>query len=298
MTTTLEQLSHDMAAAVASAGASLVRIEGRRRQAATGIIWRADGLIVTANHVVEYDEGIRVTLPGGAHALASVVGRDGTTDIALLRVPDSGLSAAAWASAEAVAVGQIVMAVGRPEGRLQATLGIVSGVEGEWRTSAGGLIDQYIQTDVVMYPGFSGGPLLAASGQFIGMNSSALVRGASVTLPAATVARAAAMLAAHGRVRRGYLGVSAHAVRLPAAAAEMLGQETGLLVASVEAGSPAEAGGMMLGDVLVMLDDAPIRHMDDLMLALSSEHIGQPTAARVLRGGSPHMLTVTFTERA
>src|SRR6185369_6379545 len=134
---------------------------------------------------------------------------------------------------------------------LQATLGVVSALDEGFRTHAGGLIDRYMQTDVVMYPGFSGGPLVDANGSVLGLNTSALMRGVSLTLPASTIRRVAEMLTSHGKVRQGYLGVKAQPVRLPAGLASQLGQETGLMLASVEPDSPAEKGGLMLGDVLV-----------------------------------------------
>ncbi len=296
MSSILQQLSSDMAASVSTASASVVRVEGRRRQAASGIVWSAGGLIVTAHHVVERDE-VRVGLPDGQTAQGAVIGRDPTTDIALLRVQAEGLTPAVWAEAASVAVGQLVLAVGRPERAPQATLGVLSALDGEWRTMGGGAVSAFMQTDVVMYPGFSGGPLVGADGAMIGMNSSALVRGLSITLPAETLPRVVDALNREGRVRRGFLGVSAQPARLPAAAATEAGQETALLLISVEAGSPAEAAGMSLGDVLILLDGVRIRHMDDLLAVLAGNRTGKAVTARVMRGGKMLDLSVTIGER-
>jgi S1-C subfamily serine protease len=297
MANTFESLSMDMANAAEQAGSRLVRVQARRRQSATGIIWSSDGLIVTAHHVVEREEGIRIGLPDGSTTTAALVGRDPTTDIAVLKAEAGGLTPATWAELDGVRVGQLVLALGRPEAGVQATLGVISAVDGGWRTMAGGAIDAYVQTDVVMYPGFSGGPLVGANGAFIGMNSSALVRGASVTLPAATLRRVADSLKAHGRVRRGFLGVNAQAVRLPASQVEALGQETGLLLAAVEPNSPAEAGGLMVGDILVSVDGQPVRQMDDLMAALSGDRVGKQVTVRYVRGGQTAEAPVTVGER-
>lgn len=294
----LQNLSNDLAATVENAGASIVRVEARRRQPASGIVWSADGLIVTAHHVVERDENIRVGLPDGLVVTASLVGRDPTTDIALLRAQTSGLQPAAWAEGDSLRVGHLVVAIGRPEESVQATLGIISALDSEWRTMAGGKIEQFIQTDVVMYPGFSGGALVSAAGSVVGMNSSALVRGISVTLPVAALRRVAGVLLAHGRVRRGYLGVSAQPVRLPASVAGALGQETGLLLISVEAGSPADQGGLMLGDVLVGVNGERVRHMDDLLTALSGDTVGKRIPISVVRGGKTQEVSVTVGERS
>jgi S1-C subfamily serine protease len=197
----------------------------------------------------------------------------------------------------AVKVGHLVLALGRPDADVQATLGVVSALDKEWRTHAGGRIDTYVQTDVVMYPGFSGGPLVSAGGAMIGLNSSALARGVSVTLPAATLKRVVDTLVKHGRVKRGFLGVSAQPVRLPADIAESTGQETGLMLAAVEADSPAANGGLFLGDVIVTIDGQAVRHMDDLLAALSGDRAGVSVPVRVVRGGQAQELQVTIGER-
>lgn len=297
MTNVLESLSSDLANVVEAAGRSLVRIEARRRQTATGIVWSADGLIITAHHVVERDEKIRVGLPDGSVTEAALVGRDPTTDIAVLRAQADGLTPAEWAELDTLRVGQLVLAVGRPEASPQAALGVITALDGRWRTMAGGTVDAYVQADLVMYPGFSGGALVGANGTFVGMNSSLLARGVSLTLPAATLRRVADSLKVYGRVKRGFLGVNAQGVRLPAGLAETLGQETGLLLAAVEQGSPAETGGLMVGDILVALDEQPVRQMDDLMALLTSDRAGKTVPARLVRGGQLTNLPVTIGER-
>lgn len=297
MASVFEQLSADLASAVETAGHSIVRVEARRRQPASGIVWSADGLIVTAHHVVEREE-VKIGLPDGTTVKAVLVGRDPSTDVAVLRAEASGLTAATWASEADARVGQLVLAVGRPDANTQATLGVINTVDGEWRTMGGGAVAKFIQTDVTMYPGFSGGPLVAASGSFVGMNSSALARGMSIALPPSTLVRVADALVAHGRVRRGFLGVSAQPARLPAALAQTVGQEIGLLLISVEAGSPAEQAGMVLGDVIVSLDGVSVRHMDDLMGVLVGDRVGKAVEAKIVRGGQAHTLTVTIGERS
>lgn len=297
MADVLQSLSDDLAAAVESAGQSIVRVEGRRRMSASGVVWSADGLIVTAHHVVEHDEGIKVGLPNGETVTASLVGRDPTTDIAVLRAEASGLTPANWLEIGSVKVGHLVLALGRPDADVQATLGVISALDKEWRTHAGGRIDTYVQTDVVMYPGFSGGPLVSAGGAMIGMNSSALARGVSVTLPSATIKRVAETLAKHGRVKRGYLGVSAQPVRLPEGIASSTGQETGLMLAAVEPDSPASSGGLFLGDVIVAIGGEAVRHMDDLLAALSGDRVGVSVPMSVVRGGQVMEFQVTIGER-
>jgi S1-C subfamily serine protease len=293
----LTDLSQALAATVQSAGAAVVRVEGRRRIPASGIVWSADGVIITAHHVVEADEGLHVGLPDGETVSAELVGRDHTTDIALLRTQGSKLTVPRWMETDDVRVGHLVLALGRPGDSVLATMGIVSALDGGWRTPAGGMLDHYLQTDVVMYPGFSGGPLVDVEGHVIGLNSSGLLRGVSLTVGVKSLRQIAEMLLKHGRVRRGYLGVGAQPVRLPAAAQAEIGREVGLLLVSVEAESPAEKGGLILGDVIIGIEDQAVETLDDLMAGLGGDRIGQPTRMTVLRGGVSKQITVEPGER-
>jgi S1-C subfamily serine protease len=226
------------------------------------------------------------------------VGRDPTTDLALLRADVAGLAPPDWSAPDDARVGNLVLAVGRPGKTVQATLGIVSAIGDGWRTRAGGRIDRYLQTDVVMYPGFSGGPLVDASGNALGLNSSALLRGVTVSVPAPTLKSVIELLLEHGRVRRGYLGIGAQTARLPEGIAEQTGQETGLLLVSVEAGSPAQGAGLFLGDTIVTLDGQPIRHQDDLLGALGADKVGGTLKADIVRGGEIKELSLTVGERS
>ncbi len=294
----LADFSNALASTVEALGPSTVRVEGRERLPATGIVWSADGVIVTAHHVVEQDENIGVGLADGRTVRAALVGRDPTTDVAVLRAEASGLAAPAWAAADQLRVGHLVLALGRPGHTVMATLGVVSALGQSWRTPAGGQIDRYLQTDITMYPGFSGGPLVSSGGEVIGLNSSALLRGVSITVPAATLRQVVQSLLAHGHVRRGYLGIGAQPVRLPAGLAQELGQETGLLLVSVEPGSPAEAGGLVLGDTIVALAGERVRHLDELLALLGGDRIGATTPVRIVRGGKVEERTVVVGEHA
>lgn len=296
--TTLQAVSTDLATLVAQRGDAIVRVAGRRRLAATGIVWSADGFIVTAHHVVERDEGVQVGLADGRTLDATVVGRDPGTDIAVLRVDATELTAAAWLDTAESQVGQLVLALGRPGEQVQATLGVISAVGGEWRTHAGGLIDTYLQTDVLMYPGFSGGPLLSAAGQFVGMNSSGLTRGTSVTIPANTVQRVAEAIAAHGHVPRGYLGIGVQPVRLADALRDTIEQELGLMVMSVEPDGPAATASLMQGDVLLALGEQTLQQVDQLQALLRTLRVGDKIGVQYLRGGVPLETTIVVGSSA
>ena len=295
MSTVLEQMSEALAGVVHTVAQSVVRVEARRRLPATGIVWSSDGALVTAHHVIE-QESIKVGLPDGRTLDAILIGRDPTTDVAVLRVQATGLSLTPWHESS-LRVGALVVGLGRPFRSVQAAMGIISAHGEAWRTPAGGQLDQYVQPDMVMYPGFSGGPLVDVAGQIIGLNTTALLRGTTLTIPVPTIRRVVDMLLAHGRVRRGYLGVHTQPVRLPTAVAEQLGQETGLLISTVEPASPAEQGGLLLGDTVVTLDGVTLRHHDDLLALLEAERIGTTVAMHILRGGQVQELRLTLGER-
>ena len=164
------------------------RVEGRRRGPSSGIAWSADGVIVAAHHNLEWDEDIAVGLADGSTARANVVGRDATTDVAVLRAPVSGLAVPDWA-AETPKVGHLVLALTRPGRTVRASLGVVHALGDEWRTAAGGRVDRYLQTDIGLQPGFSGSLLVDLAGRAIGMNNAGLMRGTSLALPPATLRR-------------------------------------------------------------------------------------------------------------
>jgi S1-C subfamily serine protease len=298
MSNVLIDLSNDLAEIVAATGASVVRVEARRRLPASGVLWSPDGLIVTAHHVVERDENIVVGLPDGDSTAATLVGRDPTTDLAVLRVEVNELAPPTWAELDDSRVGHLVLALGRPGKTVQATLGVVSALGGSWRTRGGGQIDRYLQTDVVMYPGFSGGPLVNAAGNVMGIDTSALLRGTSLTVPTPTVRRVVEDILAHGQVRRGYLGIGIQPARLPAELADQLGQKTGLLLVSVEPGGPAATGGLYMGDTIVAVDGQPVRHHDDLLSMLSGDHIGSTVSVSIVRGGAVQKLDVEIGARS
>lgn len=294
----LVQLSDAMADAVAKAGASTVLVNARQRMPASGIAF-SENLILTADHVVERDEDIQILLPDGNQVEASVAGRDPSSDLALLRLAASPLIAAELAAGEA-RVGQLALAVGRPsqEG-LQASLGIVSAAGGPIRTPRGSLIERYIRTDTIPYPGFSGGPLVDAAGRVLGLNTSGLAPGVSLTLPASLAWQVAEALKEHGQLRRGYLGIRSQPVMIPAAQRSALDrtQETGLLLVGIEEQSPAAQGGLMVGDILTGMAGQPLIDPDDLLARLSGALVGKKIEMELLRGGHLNRISVTIGER-
>lgn len=292
----LNEISGELSGIVEKVAPSIVRVEARRRIPGSGIVWASDGTIVTADHIIEREEDLRIGLADGRVAEATLVGRDPTTDVAVLRAQAAGLSVPAWSDGERAKVGQLVLALGRPGRTVRARLGMISALGDAWRAPAGGELTRYLEADVAIRFGFSGGPLVDTAGAVLGMNTAGLLREAALTVPVATLRRVVATLLTHGRIRRGYFGLGAHPVRLPAAWQQQ-GQEVGLLVVSIEPGSPAERGGLLIGDTLVAIDGTLVRRHDDIQARLTPESVGTTVRVRLIRGGEVKELSVTIGER-
>lgn len=297
--TTLQSLSDDLAAAVERAARSVVAIHARQRIPSSGIVWKP-GVVVAASHTVKHDRDVAVTLPDGSRGSAAVAGRDGGTDIVVLRLEGASPEPAALAPDDALRVGALALAVGRPgdEG-VTASLGLLSAVGGAWRTWAGGEIDRFVRLDLAVYDGFSGGPLVDAQGRVLGMNCSALARGMPVTIPGATVSRVVEALLTSGRVARGWLGVAMQPVRFAPAMAERagVGGGRGVLLVQVEPEGPAERAGLLLGDVVVSIDGTAIEGPEDVVPYLGSDRVGKALRVVVVRAGARHEASVVVGER-
>lgn len=288
-----QKFSDGLAAAVEKAARSVVSVDARHHVPASGVVWSAEGEILTADHVIQRDENIGVTLPDGKTHTASVVGRDPGSDLALLKI--AGATGLAAPEVAEVKVGHLVLAVGRPD-EVQASLGNVVAVGGPVHRRRRHF-DAYISSDVTMYPGFSGGPLVDASGRVVGINSSALAHGASLAIPVATARAVSDALRKDGRVRRGFLGIGTQPVALSEALAARLKQGAGLIMIGLEKGGPAEKAGLMQGDVLVSLGAHELTDIDDLQAALGPETVGKAVAVKMVRGGELKELSVTVGTR-
>ena len=296
----LVALSDALAASVERAGRSVVAIHARPRIPSSGVLWRP-GVVVAAHHTIRRDEEITVTLDGARSVPAQLVGRDPSTDLAVLSVQrdDGQGTPATIADSDALRVGHLVLAVGRPGEAVTASFGAVSAAGGPWRTAWGGAIDRFLRLDLAIYDGFSGAAVVDVEGRVAGLASSGLVRGGAVALPVSTVNRVVDQLLASGRVPRGYLGLGMQPVRLPDALVSRLGLagDGGAIVLMVEPGSPADRAGVLLGDVLVSLGGEPVRDTGDVLAALGTDTVGRELPARVVRGGEITELTVAVAER-
>jgi serine protease DegQ len=294
---TLTEFSEGLSAAVEKAGAGTILVDSRKRYPASGIAY-AEDLVLTADHVVTREENINVILPDGKNLAATIAGRDPGSDLALLRLAEKALIAANIS--DAVKVGQLVLALGRPNTKgMQASWGIVTSINGPTRTFRGGMLDEYILTETTPYPGFSGGPLINTEGEVLGLNTSGLTRGSSLTIPVKVAWQVAEALAKHGSVKRGYLGVRTQPVEIQEAARQTLQREQdhGLLVLWLEEGGPAANSGLLVGDILVAVGGQPVSDPDNLFAALGSDTVGNTVEVEILRGGRPETVNVTVGER-
>lgn len=294
----LVELSDALADAAEQAGKATVLVNARRRMPASGIAYAAD-LILTADHIVEREEDIKVMLADGTEVHAQVAGRDAGSDLAVLKL-ERAVAPVAEVTKSPARLGQIALVLGRPSSDgVEASLGTVSALGGPIRTGRGGMLERYIRTDSISYPGFSGGPLVAADGTVLGVNTSGLTNGAAITIPADIAWKIAETLSKHGRIKRGYLGIRSQTVEIPTASRKALKREqaTGLLIVGVEDDSPAANGGFIVGDILVAVAGTPVLHHDELFTRLNGDVAGKSTPIEILRGGQPQTLNVQVGER-
>ncbi|MBZ5624932.1 MAG: S1C family serine protease [Acidobacteriia bacterium] len=288
MANELAAFSNELAVVVERAGRAVVAVHARPRFSSSGVIWRP-GIVVTAEHTIRREEEITVTLPDGTNLPASLAGSDPGTDLAVLKV-EAGQSPVTRATSEPVP-GNLALTIGRSQDSgVNATMGIISAVSGSWRTWRGGRLDRYIRLDLTLYPGSSGGLVVNAAGEALGIATSVLSRIAGLAIPASTIDRVADEILSRGRVARGYLGVGLQPVELP-------DHHKGLIVLSLEREGPAAKAGVLIGDILISLGGSAVGDTDDIQAALESHGVGQVVQAVVTRGGVSQSIAITIGER-
>lgn len=293
-----QELSDAAADAAERAGKSTVLVDARRKFPASGIAISAD-TILTADHVVERDEDIKVILADGTEVNAKLLGRDPGSDLAVLKL-DQAKATPAEVSKTPARVGQFVLAIGRPSLKgIESSFGTVNALGGPVRTGRGGRLEGFIKTDVVSYPGFSGGPLVNGDGTIFGINTSGFGSGSAITIPVDIAWKIAEALVKDGKIKRGYLGIRSQTVDLTADGKKALKreQEHGLLIVGMEEDSPAAKGGLLVGDILVGVAGEAVDHHDELFTLLSGDVVGKSTAMDVLRGGKLESIKVVVGER-
>jgi S1-C subfamily serine protease len=296
----LLELSNSIADLVAQAGTAVVAIASGQRLSPSGIHWRK-GIVITSDESLPSHDDLTIVGENGRISPIALLGRDPSTDLAVFTLAEAdSLPIATIGDTASLKVGQLVLGLARStEGDLQATMGTASILGGSWQSMSGGTIDRYIRPDLNLYRGFAGGALVDAQGRVIGMNTNGK-RGTALTIPAETIDRVVTQIGAKGRIARGYLGVGMQPVRLSQQliATLDLTVPTGVILINVEPQSPAEAGGLLLGDILITWDGAEIADPSDVRALLNrGDRVGQQVQIGAIRGGVPISLTIEIGER-
>jgi S1-C subfamily serine protease len=301
MSEELIQLSNALAQATAHAAASVVAVHTDARGSSSGIVWRS-GVIVTSDHALRQDEEIHVTLPDGRVAPATLVGRDPSTDIAVLQCAEATTAVPEFSDAAALQPGNITLVVGRTRvsGPI-AALGVVSLVVPERRAWTGASLAPYIRLDVGLQPTAVGGAVTDARGKIVGFATPRFARFGAIAVPASAINKVTDTLLKQGRIPRGYLGVGLQPVRLPENLRETLRRSektaTAVIVLEIVSGGPADKAGLVIGDILVSLDGHPVTRPDDVHSLLNEEAIGKSLALKFVRGGSVQEASIVVAER-
>lgn len=275
--------------------------ERERQGGGSGFVFTPDGLILTNSHVVHDAARIAVTLTDGRHMPATLIGEDPASDLAVIRVDEPGLTAAVLGDSQKLRVGQIAIAIGAPYGfQSTVTAGVVSALGRSLRSYSGRLIDDVIQTDAALNPGNSGGPLIDSNGDVIGVNTATILpaQGICFAIGINTAKFVASRLLRDGRIRRSFVGISGQTVPIHRRVVRFydLPKESGALVLSVEADSPAKRAGIRDGDVIVALEGQPVAGVDDLHRLLTEVRVGVSSSVTLLRGTEKLTLSVIQQE--
>ena len=295
-----ETLSNQFAEIAEQSGKFIVAVHGGRRVAGSGIVWRP-GIVVTASHMLRRTEDVDVAFGGESRHKAMFLGRDPGTDVAVLKLDNRDSAAPELLSdASKLRVGQLVLAVGRSTlGDLAAAAGIIARLGAPWQTWRGGRIDTLLRPDVTLYPGQSGSALVDSRGRVLGMNTSALARAATITVPAATIERVVSEIVEHGGVFRPYLGLAMQAVSVPQELSKKLqiAHDSALMVMQVEPESPSAGAGITLGDLIISINSQSVSGIEDVQRMLNKAKRGDSVDLGYVRGGQLASVKVNLADR-
>jgi serine protease Do len=298
--TVLGDFSQAITGLVGKVAAGLVAVKISPHRTVSGVALQ-ENLISVADHSLRRQEWVQVQASDGSEAKASILGRDPSVDVAILKAEGLATRPLPKADPATLKIGMIAGVVGLTvDVGPSASLGIVGALGSSRRTWRGGLLDSFIRLDVNLYPSQSGAAVVDSDGQLIGMATAGLLSHSAVAVPVATIDRIAQEILSQGRIRHGYLGVSAQPVAIPTNLQQKLSkeQDSGLILVNVEPDSPAERAGLQLGDILLSLGEARLNDVDDLQTALRRNVVGVTVGLTLLRGGEPSKLDVTIGERS
>jgi S1-C subfamily serine protease len=299
MSAELIDLSNTLAQATEDAAANVVAVHAESRGSASGVVWR-NGIIVTAEHSLRRDEEIQVTLPDARVVTATLVGRDPSTDLAVLKCAEASNAVPTFGDASALKPGSLTLVVGRTRvSGPVAALGVVSLVAPERRTWTGAALAPYIRLDVALQPTAVGGAVVSAQGRIVGIATPRFARFGAIAIPAPAIDRVIDTLLKKGHIPQAYLGVGLQPVRLPETLRQSLqrSEKTAAIVLEVEPESPAHKAGIVIGDILVALAGHPVARLEDVHSQLRGEAIGKPVTLKFVRGGAPQEVSIVVGER-
>jgi len=308
MSNELIELSNTLAQTTDRAAARVVAIHTESRGSASGIIWRP-GVILTAEHALRRDDEIQVTLAGGRVASASLVGRDPSTDIAVLKCADAEADTTEFGDPATLKPGSLTLVVGRTRASGPvAALGVVSLVAADRRNWTGASLTPYIRLDVSLQPTAVGGAVVDAHGKIVGLATPRFARFGAIAVPAAAIHKVVDILLQKGRIPRGYLGVGQQTNRLPGAIRELLqadrksdpkstDQKTAVIVLEAHPGGPADQAGVVIGDIIVALDGRTVSQPEDVQSLLAGDAIGKSLPIKFVRGGAIQSGNIAVAER-
>jgi len=299
MANNLSNFSSEVTEAIAGASTSTVAVLARRRIGTSGVVWKK-GMILTTNEGIRFEERIRLLFPDGRAGEAKLRGRDPGSDLALLEADTGSIAPVEFIQDDSLKVGQIAISVGRTAdtGPI-ASLGIISGLAGEWRAWRGGRVNRFVRLDISAYPTSSGGAVVDASGRILGLVSTGLSRTSVLALTRSTILRVAPQLHDKGYVGRGFIGIALQPVRIPDDLKKnlQLEQTIGIMVLGVEPNGPAASAGLTIGDVLIAAAGRELSDPDALARVLEGVPIGDAIPFQVIRGGSRLTLDIKVGER-
>jgi len=299
MSETLIELSNALAQIAERAATHLVAVHSGSRGSSSGIIWRS-GVIVTADHALQHDDEVRVTLPDQREFSATLAGRDPATDIAILRCAEGVPAQAPFADASAFRPGHLTLVVGRTRvSGPVAALATVSLAVAERKQWGGAVLAPYLRLDLNLPPTAVGGAVLDVHGALVGMATPRFARFGAIAIPAATVDRIAEVLLTRGRIPRGYLGIGMQPIRIPS---DLLSGgarrgKTATIVLDVAPSGPAHNAGILVGDLILSLGGKEILHPGDVHAQLGPESVGKTLPLSLARAGKVQDLQIAVAER-
>src|ERR1700726_1033286 len=288
MSKELIEFSNALAQATERAAASAVAVHTETRGSSSGIVWRP-GVIVTSEHALRRDEEIQLTLPIGRIVPATLVGRDPSTDIAVLKCSEADTAVPLFGDVSALKLGALTLVVGRTRASGPvAALGVVSLLASDRRTWTGASLTPYIRLDIGLQPTAIGGAVIDANGKTVGLATPRFARFGAIAVPASSINKIADTLLQKGHIPRGYLGVGLQPVRLPDGLREKLkwNEKTAAIVMDVHPGGPADKTGIVIGDILISLAGHAVTRLEDIQSHLAGDAIGKTLPFKFIRGGA------------